>query len=46
MQEEFSEKHKICTKDSYDLFDLTICKVGFFPQGSMEKKSQAENYEN
>lgn len=25
--ERVSEKHKICTKDSYDLFDSNLCKV-------------------
>lgn len=37
---EFSEKHKICTKDSYDLFDLTLCKVGFFPREVWKKARQ------
>lgn len=43
MYGEFSEKCKIDTKDSNGLFDLNLCKVGFF-QGSM-KKSKVENYE-
>lgn len=37
MYREFSEKCKIDTKDSNGLFDLNICKVGFFP-GKYEKK--------